>query len=124
MQLDFGQRAEFADVRSVGIPRALLYYRYGIAWRTFFEQLGREVVVDAPSDRATLETGDRLSVDECCLASKLFMGHVAALKDRCDAVFNPEPHGLRGASRPSAPSSRRCPISRSAPSRWRGRACA
>ncbi len=89
MQLDFGQRAEFADVRSVGIPRALLYYRYGIAWRTFFEQLGREVVVDAPSDRATLETGDRLSVDECCLASKLFMGHVAALKDRCDAVFIP-----------------------------------
>ena len=89
MQSVFGQRAPFADVRRVGIPRALLYYRYGIAWRTFFEQLGREVVLDSPSDRGTLEVGDRLSVDECCLASKLFLGHVAALAGRCDAVFIP-----------------------------------
>ncbi len=89
MHLDLNQRAPFADVRRVGIPRALLYYRFGIAWRTFFEQLGREVVIDDPSDRGTLEVGDRLSVDECCLASKLYLGHVAALADRCDAVFIP-----------------------------------
>ena len=90
MTLDFGQRADLAAVRRVGIPRALLYYRYGIAWRTFFEQLGCEVVLDAPSDRATLEVGDRLSVDECCLASKLFLGHVAALVEAgVDAVFVP-----------------------------------
>lgn len=90
MSLDFGRRADLADVRRVGIPRALLYYRYGIAWRTFFEQLGCEVVLDAPSDRATLETGDHLSVDECCLASKLFLGHVSALVDEgVDAVFVP-----------------------------------
>ncbi|OUN85640.1 hypothetical protein B5G02_09100 [[Collinsella] massiliensis] len=72
------------------MPRALLYYRYGIAWRTFFEQLGRDVVLDEPSDRGTLEVGDRLSVDECCLASKLFLGHVSALIDAgVDAVFVP-----------------------------------
>ena len=77
-------------MRRVGIPRALLYYRYGIAWRTFFEQLGRDVVLDEPSDRGTLEVGDRLSVDECCLASKLFLGHVSALIDAgVDAVFVP-----------------------------------
>lgn len=90
MKLEFGQRADLADVRRVGIPRALLYYRYGIAWRTFFEQLGCEVVLDAPSDRGTLEVGDHLSVDECCLASKLFLGHVAALVEKgVDAVFVP-----------------------------------
>lgn len=47
-------------------------------------------MLDAPSDRGTLEVGDRLSVDECCLASKLFLGHVAALVDQgVDAVFVP-----------------------------------
>ena len=89
MKLPAVKTGEHADVQAVGIPRALMYYRYGIAWRTFFEHLGREVVVDAASDRGTLETGDRLSVDECCLASKLFLGHVAALRDKCDAVFVP-----------------------------------
>lgn len=90
MSLEFGQRADLVDVRRVGIPRALLYYRYGIAWRTFFEQLGREVVLDEPSDHGALEVGDRLSVDECCLASKLFLGHVSALIDAgVDAVFVP-----------------------------------
>ncbi len=90
MSLEFGQRADLVDVRRVGIPRALLYYRYGIAWRTFFEQLGRDVVLDEPSDHGTLEVGDRLSVDECCLASKLFLGHVSALIDAgVDAVFVP-----------------------------------
>lgn len=90
MPKDLGSRSDYADIRRIGIPRALLYYRYGIMWRTFFEELGREVVVDAPSDRGTLEVGDRLSVDECCLASKLFLGHVDALLEQgVDAVFAP-----------------------------------
>lgn len=88
--MDRAPRAPYADVKRIGIPRALLYYRYGIAWQAFFEHLGLEVVLDAPSDRLTLETGDRLSVDECCLASKLFLGHVLALVERdVDAVFVP-----------------------------------
>lgn len=77
-------------ISGASASRALLYYRYGIAWRTFFTELELEVVLDAPSDRGTLEVGDRLSVDECCLASKLFLGHVAALVDQgVDAVFVP-----------------------------------
>ena len=90
MSRALGPRADLADIHRIGIPRALLYYRYGIAWRTFFEALGCEIVLDRPSDRATLEVGDHLSVDECCLASKLFLGHVAALVDQgVDAVFVP-----------------------------------
>lgn len=94
-QLAMRPPADLAAVRRVGIPRALLYYRYGRLWRAFFEELGREVVVDAPSDRGTLEVGDRLSVDETCLASKLFLGHVAALAEAgADAVFIPSLMGF------------------------------
>lgn len=77
--LDLRLYAECADVQTVGIPRALLYYRYHVIWQTFFEQLDRRVVFSEPSNRAMLEEGEALSVDECCLASKLYMGHTAAL---------------------------------------------
>lgn len=78
-----------ADVQTVGIPRALLYHRYAALWTTFFEQLGRTVVLSRPTDRAVVARGEGLSVDECCLASKAYMGHVADLVGRCDAVFVP-----------------------------------
>ena len=81
-----------ADVRRVGIPRALLYYRFGTLWRTFFEELDRDVVVDGPTDRGTFESGEAISVDEACLASKVYMGHVRALMatdPAPDAIFVP-----------------------------------
>ena len=78
-----------ADVRVIGLPRALMYYRLGAKWRAFLEALGREVVVSPASDRAIFERGQALSVDECCLASKLYLGHVDALADLVDAVFVP-----------------------------------
>lgn len=80
---------DLADVQRVGIPRALLKYRYGELWRTFFEELGRTVVESEPTDKSTIDVGSALSVDECCLASKAFMGHIASLEGRCDAVFVP-----------------------------------
>ncbi|MGN0039222.1 MAG: acyl-CoA dehydratase activase-related protein [Coriobacteriales bacterium] len=73
----------------IGIPRALLAYRFGTLWSRFFEELGCRVVLSAPTDRVVLEEGEALSVDECCLASKIFMGHVASLQGRCDCVFVP-----------------------------------
>ncbi|MBM6676802.1 hypothetical protein H6A07_08610 [Olsenella uli] len=81
--------APYADVRTVGLPRALMTYRLGAKWRAFFEALGREVVVSDASDRGVFERGQALSVDECCLASKLYLGHVDALADRVDVVFVP-----------------------------------
>lgn len=84
-------QAAFADAQRIGIPRALLYYRYGTLWTSFFEALGREVVLSEPTDRGTVARGDALSNDECCLASKAYLGHVASLAetDACDAVFVP-----------------------------------
>lgn len=77
--------------RRIGMPRALLHYRYGTLWTTFFEELGCNVVLSDPTDRGTVARGDALSNDECCLASKIYLGHVAALVEggACDAVFVP-----------------------------------
>lgn len=80
---------DYADVRSVGIPRALLYHRYGTLWEAFFHELGREVVLSRETDRALVDEGSALSVDECCLASKAYLGHAASLVGACDALFVP-----------------------------------
>ena len=80
---------DLADIHVVGIPRGFLYHRYGPLWETFLRELGREVIVSDETDRAIVEVGTVLSVDECCLASKAYMGHVDSLIGRCDAVFVP-----------------------------------
>ncbi len=80
---------DYADIQTVGIPHGLLCYRYGVLWKTFFEELGRTVVMSEETDKAIEEAGDAASVDECCLASKVYLGHVASLIGRCDAVFVP-----------------------------------
>lgn len=87
--LDPHPAQDLADIDTIGIPRALLYYRYRTLWETFFREIGRTVIVSDPSDRGILEAGERLSVDECCLASKLYLGHVERLIGACDAVFVP-----------------------------------
>lgn len=81
--------ADLTDVHVIGIPRALLQYRYGVLWQTFFEQLGKDVVVSGETDKGVVDAGIARSVDETCLASKIFMGHVVDLIGRCDAVFVP-----------------------------------
>ena len=87
--LELHPKQDYSDIQTVGIPRALLYYRYHEMWRTFFETLGCSVVESQPSDRALLARGEYLSIDECCLASKLYLGHVECLLDTCDALFVP-----------------------------------
>ncbi|MCD8364677.1 MAG: acyl-CoA dehydratase activase-related protein [Clostridiales bacterium] len=74
---------------TIGIPRALLYYRYAVLWETFFRELGFETVLSPHTTKALQDTGDHYAIDENCLSSKLFLGHVAALEGKCDAVFVP-----------------------------------
>ena len=68
----FPLRAAADGPRRIGMPRALLHYRYGTLWTTFFEALGCDVVLSDPTDRSTVAHGDALSNDECCLASKIY----------------------------------------------------
>lgn len=73
----------------IGIPRALLYYRYAVLWETFFSELGIETVLSPHTTKALQDAGDRYAIDENCLSSKLFLGHVAALEGKCEMVFVP-----------------------------------
>ena len=79
---------EKQDIK-IGLPRALLYYRYRVLWRVFFQELGMETVVSAPTDRDILERGTALAIDEACLSLKIYLGHVAALAGQCDYILVP-----------------------------------
>ena len=74
---------------TIGLPRALLYYRYRTLWRAFFQGLGMETVVSDPTDRDILERGTALAIDEACLSLKIYLGHVAALIGKCDFILVP-----------------------------------
>jgi predicted nucleotide-binding protein (sugar kinase/HSP70/actin superfamily) len=75
--------------KRIGICRALHAYHHYAFWRTFFTELGWEVVLSAPTGRTAIEQGVRLSPSELCLPVKAFLGHVAELKDKVDALFLP-----------------------------------
>lgn len=74
---------------TIGLPRSLLYHRYRVLWKSFFDRLGIETIESPPSNRAILDRGIRLAVDETCLPLKLLLGHVDALKDQADFVLMP-----------------------------------
>ncbi len=81
---------------TIGIPKALLYYKYHILWENFFNNLGCDVVVSADTNKEILSNGSRLSVDESCLALKIFIGHVNYLiNKKADYVFIPRFVSLR-----------------------------
>jgi len=73
----------------VGIPRALIYYQQYPMWRTFFQELGGEVVVSPPTTRGILASGSAKVVAETCLPTKIFCGHCAALGTDVDFIFVP-----------------------------------
>ena len=73
----------------IGLPRGLLYHTYGIMWNHFFRSLGCQVITSPETNRQILEAGIRWSIDENCLAVKIFLGHVAYLQDKADYIFIP-----------------------------------
>ena len=80
---------------NVGIPRALLYYQYFPMWKTFFEELGGEVVISPPTTKAMIASGASRVVADTCLPVKVFLGHVLSLIGRCDYVFIPAVRSLK-----------------------------
>lgn len=73
----------------VGIPRALLYYRFYPLWKTFFTELGAEVIVSEPTTQEIFRKGLKKFVGDTCLPMKLVFGHVIALADKVDYLFIP-----------------------------------
>lgn len=75
--------------KTIGIPKAFLYYRYHILWKNFFSNLGYKIIISKDTTKETIELGKKYSIDESCLSSKIYMGHVASLKDKCDYILIP-----------------------------------
>lgn len=71
----------------IGIPRALLYYRYGVLWKSFFDSLGCNVVLSPETNRQIVELGTNNTIDECCLSYKIYVGHVLHLSKICDYIL-------------------------------------
>ncbi|MDO4394484.1 MAG: acyl-CoA dehydratase activase-related protein [Mycoplasmatota bacterium] len=71
----------------IGIPRAMLYYRYGVLWKNFFELLGLNVVLSPQTNREILTLGTNNTIDECCLSYKIYIGHALYLSKICDYIL-------------------------------------
>ncbi|MDI6715651.1 MAG: acyl-CoA dehydratase activase-related protein [Actinomycetota bacterium] len=74
---------------TVGIPQALLFYKYYPLWETFLKELGVDIVVSNPTTKKIVNSGTSLAENELCLPVKIFFGHLVDLKDRVDAIFVP-----------------------------------
>lgn len=73
----------------IGVPRAFLYYRYQYLWKTFFSELGLELVISPETNKEIITIGAKYSIDESCLSSKIYLGHIEYLLDKCDYILIP-----------------------------------
>jgi len=73
----------------IGIPKGLLYCRYHTFFETFFSKLGSEIIVSEQTNKDIMDMGVEFCVDEACLPVKVFHGHAASIKDRCDYMIIP-----------------------------------
>lgn len=73
----------------VGIPKGLLYYKYHPFLITFFKELGAEIITSEDTNKGILDLGIKYCVDEACLPVKIFHGHAASIKDKCDIMVLP-----------------------------------
>ncbi len=76
-------------IQRIGIPRGLLYHRYGSIWKELFTSMGYEVITSPRTTESIQNIGLSHSVCDLCLPIKVFFGHVSVLKDEVDAIFVP-----------------------------------
>ena len=76
-------------MKTVGIPRGLLYYYYDTLWKAFFDCLQVPYLISKKSNLNLLKKGQEKAVDEACLALKLYLGHIEDIKDQCDYILIP-----------------------------------
>lgn len=73
----------------IGIPRALLYHKYEHLWKSFFNELGIDYIISPETNKEIVRKGSTYSIDESCLSSKIYLGHVEWLLDKCDYILIP-----------------------------------
>ncbi len=79
------------DKISIGLPRCLTnYYQLFPFWRTFFSDLGFNLVLSDETDRKIITDSLETMVSETCLPVELIHGHVLNLLDKkVDYIFLP-----------------------------------
>ena len=73
----------------IGMPRALMFYRYYPFLKVFLEECGCEVYPSPPTNLKILGMGTDVCVDDVCVAVKVLFGHVCHLEGKVDAVLIP-----------------------------------
>ncbi|HZK18786.1 MAG TPA: acyl-CoA dehydratase activase-related protein [Clostridia bacterium] len=73
----------------IGIPSALYYHQFYPFWKTFFNEIGVEVVTSGRTTKKILNDGVKEALADACVPVKLFFGHTIALKDKVDFLFIP-----------------------------------
>lgn len=82
----------------IGIPRTLYFYTFFPLWKTFFEELGLDVVISPPTNKVIMDDGIKETVNDACIPIKIFHGHVMALKNKVDYIFIPRLVSIDGKS--------------------------
>lgn len=73
----------------VGFPKGFLYFKYYPFFKNFFNELGAEIITSEDTNKKILDEGVKYCVDEACLPIKIFHGHVASLRNKCDVMLIP-----------------------------------
>lgn len=74
---------------TIGLPRAMLYHRYEVLWKNYFSALGVSCVISEPTNKEIIKTGTAVAIDEACLCTKIYLGHVKSLIGKCDYILVP-----------------------------------
>lgn len=74
---------------TIGIPRALIYWKRPYFWKSFFENLGFEVLLSPQTNKEIVESGVKAADPETCFSNKVYWGHLLWLEGKCDLIFVP-----------------------------------
>jgi len=74
---------------TIGIPAALMYYRFLPIWRSLLEMNGHTIIVSQPPQGGFLDRRQMPGPPDLCLPVKLMLLHAGDLIGRCDFLFVP-----------------------------------
>jgi predicted nucleotide-binding protein (sugar kinase/HSP70/actin superfamily) len=74
---------------TIGIPRALIYWKNPHFWESFFKNLNLKILLSPLTNREIVEGGVKISDPETCFSNKVYWGHLLWLEGKCDFIFIP-----------------------------------
>jgi len=74
---------------TIGIPRALIYFKKPSFWESFFKNLGFKILLSPFTNKEIVQMGVKISDPETCFSNKVFWGHLLWLNEKCDYIFVP-----------------------------------